>query len=69
MAALEEFISLHKANVGDQQRLGQRFVNFYHRGTWPELFYERDDTVALKMISSWLEDNQYFDELPQTREI
>jgi len=64
MAAFEKFVYLHKQAAGDQQRLGQRFVNMFIRGPWPELFYERDDVKAGEMILSWLNDHQYEEDLP-----
>lgn len=46
-------------------RLGQYFVAFYIKYSWPELFYERDYHKALASISMWLEQHHYYDELPQ----
>lgn len=67
--SLGKFLAIHQRNSGDLQRLGQRFVNFYHCGNWPELFYMVDDGKAIPMIEQWLIDNQYIDELPKKREI
>lgn len=47
------------------ERLGQYFVNRYIKKPWPELFYEESDVKAGGMIVSWLEDNQYTEELPE----
>jgi hypothetical protein len=63
MEALNKFIYYHKLQ-GDQQRLGQRFVNMFFRKPWPELFYMKDEGVALEMIRGWLNDNQHVEELP-----
>lgn len=46
------------------ERLGQYFVNRYIKGQWPELFYESDDKKSFEMISKWLGDHQYYDQLP-----
>jgi hypothetical protein len=47
-------------------RLGQYFIVMYcPLVTWPELFYEEDIEKAKKLISTWLDDHQYTDHLPQ----
>lgn len=60
-----EFMVYHMGRRGDGQRLGQRFVNMYLRGSNPVLFYERDDAMAAVMVDQWLTDMQYTDELPK----
>lgn len=45
-------------------RLGQWFVNRYIKKPWPELFYEEDTQKAIEMISQYLIDHQYVDDLP-----
>lgn len=45
-------------------RMGQFFVHKYIEGVWPELFYEPNDTIAIRMITQYLIDNQYTNELP-----
>lgn len=64
MSVFEQFVQLHKTNIDDQQRLGQRFVNMYITYPWTELFYERDDAKAEALIQAWLNDHQYWTELP-----
>jgi hypothetical protein len=61
---INDFVAFHKANVKDQQRLGQRFCNTFIKGAWPELFYETDEAVALFKIDLWLVDNCYFNAMP-----
>lgn len=46
-------------------RLGQYFVNNYVKYSWPELFYEYDDRVALDYIVTYLKNHQYITTLPQ----
>lgn len=60
--SLDQFVARHRAMAAtDQMRLGQRFVNEFIKGTgWTELFYERDDRVALEMIKQLLTDLQYY---------
>lgn len=65
MEAFHKFINLHKQKAGDGIRLGQRFVNTYIRGSWPQLFYETDEAKAMKMIEEWLLRHHYYDELPR----
>lgn len=64
MKSLNAFLEHHKKNL-QYQRLGQHFVNQYIKGQWPELFYCNDVAKATQMISDWLVDNQYIDQLPQ----
>lgn len=46
-------------------RYGQWFINNYIPAcTWPELFYCEDDKKADAMISQWLNDHHYFNEMP-----
>lgn len=47
------------------ERLGQYFVNRYIKSSWPELFNERNDDVSIEIIKVWLEEHNYFTELPQ----
>jgi hypothetical protein len=49
----------------NSMRLGQHFVNRYIKNPWPELFYCEDESRSKAMISTWLMDNQYTDQLPQ----
>ncbi len=63
--ALLELNYLYKQYGLPHLRYGQFFVSRYIKGTWPELFYERDKSKATTTISKWLTDHQYMDELPQ----
>ncbi len=50
------------------QRYGQWFINRYiPLVTWPELFYCTDVKQCDEMISQWLFDHQYFNEMPPER--
>ena len=68
---LAEFLHDHNAKKAvDQQRLGQRFVNFcikedLYDTRLHKLFYEEDEKVALKMIGIWLQENHYGNMMPQ----
>lgn len=46
------------------ERLGQAFCNDYIRSSWPELFYCEDEGKCVKMITQWLNDCQYYGDLP-----
>lgn len=59
---LYQFIAIHKSKK-DGQRLGQRFVNMYIKGTWPELFYAHDIDATI-LIHQYLVDNSYLESLP-----
>lgn len=61
---INEVIRLHKLYGLPHLRLGQFFVSRYIKGTWPELFYERDDKVSMSIIEGWLMDLHYTDTLP-----
>lgn len=64
--ALKTFLDQHYAKAHkDHLRLGQRFVNTYIKGSWPELYYEADETKAAEIIEQWLIDHQYNDHLPE----
>jgi hypothetical protein len=63
MKSWNDFCLIHLNNQKDGQRPGQRFVNMYIKHSWPELFYT-DEYKSAELICRWLEDNQYFDELP-----
>lgn len=54
LVRLDQFFALHASSKGDGLRLGQRFVNMYVPTAFPELFYERDDKAAARMITEWL---------------
>lgn len=60
---LAGFVTEHNVS-NDGQRLGQRFVNLFISQPWPELFYEKSDREALKIIGNWLTENHYFDTIP-----
>lgn len=63
--AIVKFFRLHyQEDKCPHLRLGQRFVNMYIKNTWSELFYA-DDEKASYLIAQWLNDHQYYDELPQ----
>lgn len=64
MRTLNDFIANHRSRPQDQLRLGQRFVNKYVKGQWPELFYEPDEAKAIATIRAWLHGLQYGEELP-----
>lgn len=64
LASTSKFINYHKSQQYDRQRLGQRFCNMYIKGTWPELFYQINETAAARMIDTWLTDNHYSDCVP-----
>ncbi len=50
------------------QRYGQWFINRYiPLVIWPELFYCEDVKKCDEMISKWLFDHQYFNEMPPER--
>lgn len=50
------------------QRYGQWFINKYlPKATWPELFYCEDVKKCDEMISLWLSDHQYYNEMPPER--
>ena len=57
-----EFVALP---LTEDQRLGQYFCNTYIKQPWPELYYEEDGETAFDMIAEWLQDNQYYDKLPE----
>lgn len=65
-AALEKYIDQHYRKK-DGIRLGQRFVNDYIKGRWPELFYCNDDAASECMIRKYLYDLCYFDTMPDRR--
>ena len=46
-------------------RLGQYFCNNYIKSAWPELFYEESRPKATDLIHNWLDDNNYFYDLPE----
>ena len=58
-----KFVS-HHYKQNDKLRMGQRFVNYYIKNSWPELFYATD-IQAMLMIGQWLIDHQYTEELPK----
>ncbi len=63
---VEEFFLYHLRNHStDKQRLGQRFVNLYIKGRWPELFYCVSEYESKQMILTWLADNQYTGTMPK----
>lgn len=64
MTPINEIIRLHKRYGLPHLRLGQFFVSRYIKGTWPNLFYEKDDKVSLYTIEGWLKDHHYYNELP-----
>jgi len=49
---------------GLSMRLGQAFVNWYMSTPWPELFYEKNDKVAMEMITKHLVAYCYYEQLP-----
>jgi hypothetical protein len=70
LAPLESLNQFRRMYAEDQEaskwlRLGQYFCNLFHKESWPELYYEADDTVACAMIREWLERHQYIDKLPE----
>lgn len=46
------------------ERLGQAFCNDYIRSSWPELYYCEDEGKCVKMVTQWLNDCQYYGDLP-----
>jgi len=62
---INELFGLYNQYGLPHLRLGQFFVSRYIKGTWPELFYERDIRVSTRIINQWLTDHHYVDELPQ----
>lgn len=64
--ALQMFLSEHRRDEGDQQRLGQRFLNKYagRDSSLSKLFYERDEAKAQTMIKEWLDRHHYHYMLP-----
>jgi len=63
MSPAQQFTKIH-AEANDTLRLGQRFVNMYIKNSWPRLFYCEDVSLSYKMIKKWLNDHQYYTELP-----
>lgn len=47
------------------ERLGQAFVNDYIKGVWPELFYTNDEGKAQQMIMDYLNQMQYWPNMPE----
>lgn len=66
--ALTMFLLEHARDEGDQQRLGQRFINKYAgRDSFSsKMFYERDEAKVKEMIEEWLTRHQYHFSLPST---
>jgi hypothetical protein len=52
------------SRYGYHERLGQYFINRYIKSPWPELFYSTDENKTLFLISKWLKDHQYTEQLP-----
>jgi hypothetical protein len=64
--AFDKFTELYKSDPSAPHlRLGQFFCNLYIRESWPELYYEADDSKAAALICDWLERHQYTDSLPK----
>ena len=63
-----EYIVRHYNKI-DGLRLGQRFHNDFIRSDKGlddfNLFYEKDDQKVIWMIEKWLQDNHYFNTLPE----
>lgn len=64
MTTLNQWINDYKTSR-PHERLGQAFVNDFIKGTWPELFYQKNDDVALEMIKIWLKDICTYPFVPQ----
>lgn len=65
-ANVDEFFRYHLRNKAtDHLRLGQRFVNLYIKGRWPELFYCVSEYEAKQIILTWLADHQYINAMPK----
>ena len=47
------------------ERLGQAFVNDFIKNAWSELFYQTDTQEAIWMIWDWLNDHQYYPNMPE----
>ena len=63
---VDEFFKWHDSHKEiDRQRLGQRFVNLYIKGQWPDLFYCVSEPLAKQTILTWLADHQYINSMPQ----
>jgi hypothetical protein len=64
--AFAKFITLRYKDAGALKhlRLGQHFCNLFIKSPWPELYNEEDLARSTSLITQWLEDNQYYDELP-----
>ncbi len=62
MNSFNELLDDYYANAGNI-RLGQYFCNQYIKKQWPTLFYA-DFDKACSLITNWLRDNNYIDELP-----
>jgi len=66
LASTLKFLAMHRRRSADQQRLGQRFINMYiKRDVMSELYNETNEQIAAVQIDQWLQQHNYFDELPQ----
>jgi len=65
-AAFAKFIIIHYSDVEARThlRVGQHFCNLFIKNPWAELYHERDLEKTATLISQWLLDNQYYEELP-----
>jgi hypothetical protein len=62
---VNEFYSFHEFMKDiDALPLGQRFVEYCLKLSWPALFYETNDSKSRSLIEQWLLDNHYNDNFP-----
>ena len=64
LKSVQKLLAQYEKEGKPHLRLGQYFVGTYVKYSWPELFYERDNSKAIHMITTYLEHYQYYDSLP-----
>lgn len=64
LKSVQKLLAQYEKEGKPHLRLGQYFVGTYVKYSWPELFYERDDSKAMRMITTYLTHYQYENELP-----
>ena len=65
LPSIQKLLNKYEQEGKPHLRLGQYFVGYYIKYSWPELFYEENQEKAIKAISVYLEHLQYINELPQ----
>ena len=64
LKSVQKLLAQYEKEGKPHLRLGQYFVGTYVKYSWPELFYETDNSKAIHMITTYLEHYQYYDSLP-----